>query len=84
MGIPTAILGHLRPSGLPQSESAHPRKASVTLIIASRFFRDLCPIPPLYACASPAPQTARQEAARPDVRRAVLGLEEMPRSRTLI
>jgi len=28
MGIPTAILGHLRPSGPTQIESAHPRKAS--------------------------------------------------------
>jgi hypothetical protein len=32
-------------AGPTQSESAHPRKASATLIIASRFFRDHGPIP---------------------------------------
>jgi hypothetical protein len=32
-------------AGPTESESAHPRKASATLIIASRFFRDHGPIP---------------------------------------
>jgi hypothetical protein len=41
----TSELPHFRPAGFCQRESAHPRKASATLIVASRFFRVHRPIP---------------------------------------
>ena len=42
---PWSGMGHLRPAGFCQRESAHPRKASATLIIASRFFSRSSPHP---------------------------------------
>jgi len=61
---PWSGMGHLRPAGFCQRESAHPRKASATLIVASRFFRVRRPIPAALCPRQSGDATRRRAVSR--------------------